>query len=182
MCWNARVSLGTFISSLIMCAYLWTRNLTNDKPLAIFIGWFATMQLFEFFMWRNMKNHTVATKLSLVFILLQPLSLAAGLYYYSGALYQYWEKVVLGLITIVSGIKGLAAFIYSFFIDTQRPWLSVKGPHCHLVWWFFKNYNSLPRIVTGDGIYFLSLFLAVLMVRPLNLGLFYRFKSRFKYI
>lgn len=173
MCWNARVSLATFISSLIMCAYLWSRHLTNDKPLAIFIGWFACMQLFECFMWRNMKNHTFVAKIALIFILLQPLSLVAGLYYYSGALYQYWEKIVLGLIALVSGIKGLAALIYAFFIDTQRQWLSVKGPHCHLVWWFFEHFNSLPRIVTGDIVYFLALFLALLMVRPLYRGLLY---------
>jgi hypothetical protein len=56
MCWNAPVSLASFIISLILCAYIWQRNLQNDKALAIFIVWFSLMQLFEFFMWRDMKG------------------------------------------------------------------------------------------------------------------------------
>lgn len=174
MCWNAPVSFATFITTLIMCAYLWKRNSFNDKPLAIFIVWFSFMQLFEFFMWRNMKDHTVVAKLSLIFILLQPLSLVAGLYYYSGAQYkELWEKLVLLGIGLISLIKGLAAAVYAFFIDTKNKWLSVKGPNCHLIWWFLKNFNSLPRIITGDIVYFISLFLALVMVKPLNVGLFY---------
>ena len=174
MCWNAPVSLATFITSAIMSAYLWQRNSFNDKPLAIFIVWFSFMQLFEFFMWRDMKGHTVSAKLSLVFILLQPLALVAGLYYYSGAKYkEQWEKLVLLGIGLISLIKGLSAAVYAFFIDTENKWLSVKGPHCHLIWWFFKNFNSLPRIITGDIVYFLTLFLALVMVKPLNIGLFY---------
>jgi hypothetical protein len=131
------------------------------------------MQLFEFFMWRDMKGHTVSSKLSLIFILLQPLVLAAGLYYYNGSLYKYWEKWILGIIILISAIKGLSATIYAFLIDTQREWLSVKGPNCHLIWWFFKNFNSLPRVITGDAVYFFILFLALLMIKPLSNGLLY---------
>jgi hypothetical protein len=110
----------------------------------------------------------------MVFLLLQPLSLVAGLYYYSGALYkELWEKLVLLVIGLISLIKGLAAAIYAFFIDTERKWLSVKGPHCHLIWWFIKNINILPRIIKGDLFYILPLFLALVMIKPLNIGLLY---------
>ena len=102
MCWNAPVSLTTFITSVVMCAYLWSRdnNNNNDKALAIFIFCFSLMQLFEFFMWLNMKEHTFVSKLSLIFNLLQPFALAASLYYYSlkakpGLKYSNLEKVVL---------------------------------------------------------------------------------------
>jgi hypothetical protein len=173
MCWSAPVSLATFITSLVMCVYIWKRNYKNDKALAIFIVWFSFMQLFEFFMWRDMKGHTLSSKLSLIFILLQPLVLAAGLYYYTGSLYKYWEKWILGIIILISAIKALSAAIYAFIINTEQKWLSVKGPNCHLIWWFFKNFNNLPRVITGDAVYFFLLFLALVMIKPLSDGLFY---------
>jgi hypothetical protein len=155
-----------------MCVYLWRRNLGNDKPLALWIGWFASMQLYEFFMWRDMKHHTIVSKISLVSILLQPFVLAAALLYYNK--YVSIDKVILISISLLSLIKAGSAFIYAFFIDKHKEWLSITGPNCHLRWWFCINENLLPKITHFDPSYFLPLFFAGLVgIKPLSHGFLY---------
>lgn len=175
MCWNAPVSLATFITSTVMCAYLWKRNIINDKPLACFIFWFSLMQLFEFFMWRNMKNHSLMSKLSLVSVLLQPLVLCVSLYYFQPFQYKkIWEKSVLLFNVVASFIKASAATFYAFVKNAKTNWLSVKGPHCHLVWWFIRNKQLLPRIAQADLLYVLMLVFSCALLKPFfNQGLFY---------
>ena len=174
MCWNAPVSIGTFLTCIIMCAYLWRRNYHNDRPLSIWIAWFSLMQLFEFFMWSDMKNHTIAAKLSLVAVLSQPLVLSAVLYYY----YYYKknniqnknsvkEKILLWIVMFISFIKSMAAGLYAF-TETKYKWLSEKGPNCHLVWWYIKHDRLLPFLARIDNINLFCLIIATLMINPVN--------------
>jgi hypothetical protein len=182
MCWNAPVSFLTFVSSLLMCLYLWHRNNNNnnDRALSIFIGWFALMQLFEFFMWRNMQDHSFASKMSFIFIHLQPLVLVASLYYFSlhnnkkiKNKYTITEQLVFGVIASVTFIKTIAAANYAFITNATQKWLSVKGPHCHLMWWFSRNINKLPQIVKIDNTWFMFLILGFIMIKPFTQGLLY---------
>ena len=181
MCWNAPVSFLTFLSSIIMCLYLWHRNNSNnnDRALSIFICWFALMQLFEFFMWKNMQDHSLASKLSFLSLQLQPFILVASLYYFSlkaktGALkYSKFEKGILLSVALLSFIKTLSSTYYAFITNTKTKWLSVKGPNCHLMWWFVENKDLIPRIAQVDHLYFILLFIACAMVRPFMQGVLY---------
>ena len=181
MCWNEHVSLITFFTSITLCSYLFYRNLNNDRPISIWIAWFSLMQFFEFFMWRNMKEHTFVSKLSLFFILSQPLALAGSLYYYKNKLYNLWEKILLLIIIFISFLKSFITLLYAFFIDKNKKWLSVKGPHCHLIWWFISHQNILPKITHIDNFYFLPLILACLMIKPFTNGLFYTLFGTFSF-
>jgi len=182
MCWNAHVSLATFIISSLMCLYLWFRNLHNDRVLSIWIFWISIMQLFEFFMWRDMKNHSLFSKLALINILLQPLVLAAGLFYYSKNVYNLTEKVVLGSVIGISFIKAMAGVFYAFISQKNNNWLSVKGPHCHLIWWFIKNYKQMPYLTQFNYLYMIPLSLATLLIKPFSQGLIYFLLGFFSYI
>jgi hypothetical protein len=173
MCWNAPVSLGTFLSSILMCMYIWHRNGNNDRPLAIWIAWFSLMQLFEFFMWRNMQEHTLVSKVSLISILLQPFSLAAGLYFMKAKTQDSWRKPVLLSVMLVSIIQAISASFYAF--KSKTKWLSEKGPNCHLVWWFIKNEERLPLLARPNYIFQLNLLIAVLVIKPFRLALIYSF-------
>jgi len=176
MCWSAPVSLATFISSSLMSAYLWNRNITNDKPFAIFIMCFSLMQLFEFFMWSDMKDHSFSSKLALIFIFLQPFSLVAGLYYFRPTLYkQLWEKAVLLGVGVLSLLKASVAAYNGFVTDADKKWLSVKGKRCHLVWSFIKNNDKMPQLARVDNMYILLLLLAMLMIKPIAHALFFVF-------
>jgi hypothetical protein len=209
MCWNAPVSLGTFLSSIIMCIYIWHRNLHNDRPLSIWIAWFSLMQLFEFFMWQNMQHHVLASKLALITILLQPFVLAAALYYYyyvktpvqASAPAEHapapvhapapaehppaeadpWQKPLLLLVMLISFIKSVAAGIYALF-ETKHKWLSVKGPNCHLVWWFMSHENLLPRLARVDIMNLIGLTVAPLLIQPFKHALVYTFIGLMTYV
>lgn len=173
MCWNAPVSLTTFLTSSIMCLYLWFRNLHNDRIFSIFIFWFALIQLIEFFMWRNMSNHSIFSKLALMNISLQPVVLVTALFYFYKNVYSIEEKILLYSILGISLIKTVVSAYYAFVTHKNNEWLSVKGPHCHLVWWFNKNSKKMPSITQLDFFYIVPFLLAVLLVKPFSQGLIY---------
>ena len=173
MCINAEVSLATFITSTAMAGYLWYRNDThnNDRPLAIWIFVIGMMQFFEYIMWTNMNNHSTVSKLSLIFILLQPLSLAAALYYYNSYnefMYKGipFGKYLLWTIIIISGIKVLYATYYVFIEKANEKWSSTKGINCHLVWDFVKNYYNVPLVARPDKFYLAPLLIVPLLMKP----------------
>jgi hypothetical protein len=181
MCINAEVSLITFLSSSAMAGYLWYRNeiKTNDRPIAIWIFVIAMMQFFEFLMWSNMNNHSFVSKLSLVFILLQPLSLAIGLYVYNSYNQFIYNdipfgKYLLWTIIIISGIKVLYTIYYVFIEKSNEIWKSEKGPNCHLVWYFMKNMKHLPFLIRPNILYLAPIVLSTLLIKPLfPLGLIF---------
>ena len=47
MCWNKEVSIFTFTVICLVSYKLWSRNIKNDKVLALFIMSYGSMQLFE---------------------------------------------------------------------------------------------------------------------------------------
>lgn len=179
MCWSAEVSLITFITSITMCIYIWYRNGNNDRALALWIGAFSLMQLFEFFMWINMKDHSFVSKLSLVFILAQPLILASALLLIGNInddntlISKKWLKWILGIVIGISLIKVIYTIYYSFWKEYNSQWLSVKGENCHLVWYFIKNQNDMPFLTRINNFYFIPLFITCLLIKPFNLGLVY---------
>ena len=64
MCWNAEVSLNTFLfSSFVLCLIIYNNTYTqykikdfNNIWIYLFFVSFILMQLFEFFIWRNVDN------------------------------------------------------------------------------------------------------------------------------
>ena len=172
MCWSAEVSLITFISSAALCAYLWYRNLPNDRPIAIWIFWFSLMQLFEFFMWMNMKNHSLASKLSLISILLQPVVLATAILKYNTTIDNKWVKIMLYVLIAIGLFRALYAVYYAFYVEGNVNWLSVKGENCHLVW-YFSRHPELPAIIKINQPWCYALLLTVLSISPTSLALIY---------
>jgi hypothetical protein len=175
MCWNAEVSLLTFLSSTIMCGYLWDRNdsLTNDRAIASWIFAFSFMQLFEFFMWRNIKDHSIVSKLSLIFILAQPLVLASALLLIGNTYPNPYVKYILYVFIIISTCKVLYSIYYAFILEGNQEWLSVKGPNCHLIWYFTKNENKMPYLARINDSYYYPLLLTCLLIQPQQLGFIY---------
>ncbi len=153
-----------FLTSILLCGYIWQRNKQNDRPLSLWIACFSFMQLFEFFMWRDMKNHTLVSKISLIAVLAQPLTLAAGLYYYNALKNTLWEKcILLGIIGIMF-LKIAVATAYA--VVDKNKWLSEVGSNCHLVWWFVVQRKRMPWLARVDVLFYFSLFLGTLLIKP----------------
>jgi len=86
MCWNADISINTFLFSCFVLLFIYFTNTYTkyktplfDNPIVyLFILSVVSMQLIEFFLWRNLKNKSVnetLSKLSSFLFILQPLFL-----------------------------------------------------------------------------------------------------------
>lgn len=69
MCWNARVSINTFIITLFSIG-LALMNKTEQSKILIFIFAFSLIQLIEYFLWNNLSNQPVNILLSNILILI----------------------------------------------------------------------------------------------------------------
>jgi hypothetical protein len=139
------------------------------------------MQFFEFFMWIDYDNkkgwNSLATKISLISVIIQPLVLAIGLYFYGDYYCNKFTKLILQIIIIVLSIKVIATtiFVYTTRKDT---WLSQKGENCHLIWHYNnpKNNDEIPHYTMVDPLtFFTPLALITLMIKPYPWNLIYFF-------
>lgn len=131
MCWNAEVSLNTFLFSTFALALVYYNNeytkyknpIFDNKWLYLFCILSFTMQLIEFFIWKNIKNkyNVIFTKLAFILVYLQPIAslmLLSNINLRNFLLTQY----------IIVGIPFIISIIYNNKINTT---VSKQG---HLVW------------------------------------------------
>ena len=86
MCWNADISINTFVFACFALLFIFFVNTFTKYKLAefknplvyLFFFLIATMQLLEFFIWRNLKNksiNTLVSKIASFVVILQPLTI-----------------------------------------------------------------------------------------------------------
>lgn len=78
MCYNARVSAGTFLFVAAVSTYLWNRNRGIDRALALMLGVVAFMQLLEWGLWMSPGCglvNKIITAIIPVYLVLQPVLL-----------------------------------------------------------------------------------------------------------
>jgi len=179
MCHSAPISLVTFLFSTTISIYLWKRNLINDRVLATWVFVVSLIQLCEFFMWSDYDNkkgwNNLATKISLIVIIIQPLVLGAGVYFYGDYYKSMVADIILKATIIILTIKVIAAtlFVYS---RSNEKWLSKKGKNCHLIWHYNnpKKNKHLPFYKRIDTLsFFTPLALITLMLKPYPWNLIY---------
>jgi hypothetical protein len=88
MCWNAEISLNTFLfSGFVLLLLMYNNNYTqykiqfiegvNNIWVYIFVWSFILMQLVEFFIWKNMDNpkwNSFFTSLTSILLFIQPMT------------------------------------------------------------------------------------------------------------
>ena len=72
MCWNAEVSIMTFIFSGTIGIYMWLRDWGEDRQVSPFLFAVAIMQFYEFFFW---TGYVTSNAFPAAILLLQPLVL-----------------------------------------------------------------------------------------------------------
>ena len=95
MCWNASVSLNTYILGLFACLFAYFNNKLSLFELLIFQS-FMFMLLTEYFVWSNQFSNRVVSQLLLILVILQP---------------------VFGFLTIDKPIKNVLLFLYICFTE-----------------------------------------------------------------
>ena len=172
MCWNAPVSLITWVTSIIGCILLIRRGKKVDIWNAMFALTFGSMQLWEFFMWIDTKckglNQT-ATKIALFSLWAQPLLNCIGWFLYSENKFILIPIVIYSLILLITSINiGLS----------KGNWCSKPSRKCggSLLWAFQKknklisNWNNLRTINFGVFLYMCGLIIPLFFQKPIWKG------------
>lgn len=72
MCWNASVSLNTFIFGLFAILFSYYNNESNMKNVIFYLS-FIVMQLIEYFIWSKTFSNTLLSQIAFLVIFLQPI-------------------------------------------------------------------------------------------------------------
>ena len=154
MCWNAEVSLNTFIFSSFVLAFVYYNNeytqykipIFENKWLYIFLILTFSMQLIEFFIWRNLKNNynQFFTKIAFILVYLQA---AASLMLLSNLTLR--NSIIIPYLVI--GIPYLTTLLSSNKVNSS---VSKTG---HIVW---NNFNIIVNgVKLNNYLFFVWLFL-----------------------
>jgi hypothetical protein len=164
MCWNQSVSLNTFLFGLFAVSLsLYNKVLTPLGGLGAMS--FISMQLVEYFAWRNLGNKeaiSLLSKVGLGLILIQPLLVHAN----------RLQSNVVPLVYI-----GCILFFYSFYTTTFSMHKAANG---HLAWdWLSTSplfisiwlmFFILPFLYAKDYLFFF----AILMTALISLYTYYK--------
>jgi 4-amino-4-deoxy-L-arabinose transferase-like glycosyltransferase len=134
MCWNAEVSLNTFIfSSFVLVLIIYNNQFTKykihelNKWMYLFFASFIFMQLIEFFIWKNINNpyyNQVFSTIAVILLLMQPI--ASMMLLPNGNLRN---------LLLISYL--LIATPYSIYNFMHKRMHSIVSPNGHLNWMFF---------------------------------------------
>jgi len=134
MCWNESVSLNTFIFGTFAVAFAHYNNIIPFWE-AIGIMSFVSMQLIEYFTWRNLKNkdiNSLLSKLGLGLVFIQPLLVNTYL------LPQNMVYIFVGL------YASFVALTFTVFYPIQDINFSMqKAANGHLAW----NWLKIPTFL-----------------------------------
>lgn len=151
MCWNATVSLNTFLFSLFITIISYYNNVIT-LPYALYFCSFFTMQLIEYFIWKGYNNRLFSL-LGLIAILSQPIFALM-------IINDNYTKIVLISLYIILSV------IY-YTINNNVDFSTVIAKNGHLKWnWFGEGllFNiiwasfMLIAVVYTQNIYILLFF------------------------
>ena len=131
MCWNQKVSLNTFLFSLFATSFAYFNHVLNFYKYLYFIS-FISMQLLEYFTWRNLNNKKMIrflSKIGLFLIFIQPI-----LFTLSGNIDNKIKTWIISLYLVFS-IFCLLYFPIDFSMN--------KAKNGHLAW----NWLNFPTII-----------------------------------
>ena len=151
MCWNAAVSLNTFLFSSFALALIVYNNFftkykiqeLNSVWIYIFLATVISMQLLEFFIWRNIKNKYNNLFSTIAFLLL------------------YIQPIVSIMIITNNQIRNILLLFYfvlatpyTLYKLSSHKITSVKSENGHLTW----KFNITNYIIIGWLFFFLFSF------------------------
>lgn len=175
MCWNWQVSLGSFALISIVASTLYQRGQANDKLLALWIGSYGSMQLFETFQWLGQNPdyeylNIFGSICAALLLYLHPLAVTTGMAVDTG----YKNIIKTDTFKLLSGASiAMAVFglyrVTSAYINKTNTFLSKPDSISkHMVWEFPDDYILSMLLIFITGYIFiapkyLSLYIAVLI-------------------
>lgn len=142
MCWNADISLNTFLfSSFLLALVIYNNSYTrykikdlNNKWIYLFFASFILMQLIEFFIWRNINNkfyNSIFSSCALLLLIIQPVA----------SLMIINNIKVRNLLLFIYLLFSIPYLLYNF--SSTKHIYSTVSKNGHLIWNFFGNRKSI---------------------------------------
>ena len=159
MCWNADISINTFLFSCFALTFIYITNTYTkykthsfDHPLVyLFLGFVVSMQLIEYFVWKNLHNNRVNTLLSKLIsanVMVQPFILMCMI---ESSLIRY---TILGLYVLSVVLFRL----YKVFLNPFVFRTSVYKGHLKWDWIELKGIEGVMQLI------YLAFYLAALLL------------------
>jgi hypothetical protein len=138
MCWNPDISINTFVFSILAVIFIfWSNTFTKYKirifenPLMyVFLVVVASVQLMEFFLWRNLKNeklNVLFSKMLCFLVMIQPVIIICMVPY-----------VLIKIVILLSYVLFLC---YIKYINPIIVFHTSIGKNGHLYWEWVKGKN-----------------------------------------
>ena len=147
MCWNAEVSLQSFLVGLASVGIGALRGVS--LPILLFSLTIVFMQLIEYIVWSNYENKEINRQASFA---------AAAL---------LWSQPIASILTTQSPGPLLTAYLAlsgaGLLMNPTRDYSMTRAPNGHLAW------NWLSRDVLSLAVYFLFLFVPLVLTKSLTL-------------
>jgi hypothetical protein len=154
MCWNAPVSLASFITGLLISFGIGITAIRQKKPelavLSFGWSWVICMQLFEYFIWTNPTDNSIYARWAYVFNITQVLVL--GLLFLAFFEHPKQNKI------IACGILFLYSCYMFYYAQDVITSVSQKK-HLQYNWWSQLPYGGIIYILTLCSVF-------LLLVRP----------------
>ena len=177
MCWNESVSLNTFLfSSFVLLLVMYNNYYTKYKIteldnvwIYLFLASFISMQLIEFFIWRNIHNKFYNNLFSIIAVVLLIIQPIVSIMIVSNI--QIRNILLLSYLCL-----AIPYCIYKFSTKNVHSVVSKSG---HLQW---KFYDNILIVYIGWLFFFLFSFVYEQMWGGLIFGLAVLFISYINYV
>lgn len=144
MCWNAEVSLNTFLFAMFGAVFGYVNGF--NRKLLLFFTLFSFMQFIEYMLWSNLDNKEINRLWSII-----------------GLLFIYILPFASINILDPSKVKTILFTVYSISVlihifSFKHDFITTVGKNGHLEWNWLIRLNSIPEIIISV-IWFGALFI-----------------------
>jgi hypothetical protein len=170
MCWNAEVSLNTFLFGMISMTIVLLLNKISFITI-LFTSTLSLIQLMEYYAWNNINNKDEIFKLSIIgyFIIVSQILILN---------YGFLNKNDRLIAVIIILILSIYFFIYNYQND---KFYMEKGKNKHLIWHWIDIPTPLLLIVLIFYIYpaiQYGIITSMAIIVPLLISLYYYYKYK----
>jgi hypothetical protein len=177
MCFNAPVSLITYIIGSIFCFLLINRNKHHERPIGYFLLFVIQMQILEYILWKNQECNNInklTTNIAAYFNNLQPFVLYIIIVYFMG------YNNIHTSIHIILFLYLIICIIFTEYVLKNINCTLADCPNSiHLYWkWVSYKYSWLFYIFY----FIISFMLLFIYIRPLWISYLFLITFSLSYI
>ena len=175
MCYNAEISLNTFIFGMICAIIIWKMNMIEKISILLLIS-ITAMQLLEYFTWKNINNENIIYYLSIIGLIIIFIQISL-------IIYSINNNIFLRIILYILLIFFVILYLLTDF--TEKKLRMYKGENGHLVWewldipviWIIIgiSFYIIPLYISS-GIYNIRL-ISTIIILSLSLYYYYKYKT-----